>query len=111
MFLCNSMIWTCALTGKPNLTYTEALESEENAKKSLKGFPSELKIPILYLASKTKRTAFGDMAEDVFLYTKDRYFIGENVETSFTETKWKDSHVLQVVPPLQNQIKTSPKKG
>ncbi|XP_044265783.1 bromodomain adjacent to zinc finger domain protein 1A isoform X2 [Tribolium madens] len=99
MFLCNSMIWTCAMTGKPNLTYAEALESEENARKSLKEFPAELKIPILYLASRTKRTSFVDMVEDVFLYTKDRYFIGENVETSFTETKWKDSHVLQVIPP------------
>ncbi|EFA07691.2 hypothetical protein TcasGA2_TC030765 [Tribolium castaneum] len=111
MFLCNSMIWTCAMTGKPNLTYAEALESEENARKSLKEFPAELKIPLLYLASQTKRTSFVDMAEDVYLFTKDRYFIGENVETSFTETKWKDSHVLQVIPPPNKQTKSPTKNG
>ncbi|RZC38597.1 bromodomain adjacent to zinc finger domain protein 1A, partial [Asbolus verrucosus] len=111
MFLCNSMVWTCSLTGKANLTYAEALESEENARKNLKGFPAELKTPILYLAGKTKRTAFGDMAEDVFTYAKDRYFIGENVETSFTETKWKDSHVLQVIAPSSDNIKVASKNG
>ncbi|KAJ8963181.1 hypothetical protein NQ318_018646 [Aromia moschata] len=40
MFLCNSMVWTCSMTGKSNLTYQEALESEENAKQSLKEFPA-----------------------------------------------------------------------
>ncbi|KAJ3638147.1 hypothetical protein MTP99_001553 [Tenebrio molitor] len=111
MFLCNSMVWTCSLTGKANLTYTEALESEENARNSLKEFPAELKTPILYLAYKTKRTAFGDMADDVFTFARERFFIGENIETSFTGTKWKDSHVLQVIAPSEDQIKTSPKNG
>ncbi|CAH0550662.1 unnamed protein product [Brassicogethes aeneus] len=114
LFLCNSMVWTCCMTGKSNLTYLEALESEENAKRSLQEFPVELKIPILFLASKTKRTSFGDMAEDVFIYAKDRFFIGENLETSFTNNKWKDSHVLQVIAPAEETIKqqiTSTKNG
>ncbi|CAH1169684.1 unnamed protein product [Phaedon cochleariae] len=110
MFLYNSMVWTCSMTGKQNLTYQEALESEENAKQSLKEFPVELRLPILYLASKTLRTSFGDMAEDVFMYVKDRYFIGENLETSFTGSKWKDSHVLQVIAPPADKI-GSPKKS
>ena len=111
MFLCNSMVWTCSLTGKANLTYAEALESEDNAKNSLKEFPAELKIPILYLATKTKRSGFGEMAEDVFLYAKDRFFIGENIETSFTDLKWKDSHVLQVIAPPSGKLKSPPKNG
>lgn len=105
------MVWTCAMTGRSNLTYQEALESEENAKQSLKEFPLELRIPILYLASKTQRSSFGDMAEDVFLYVKDRYFVGENLETSFTGSKWKDSHVLQVIAPSEEQLKSVPKNG
>ncbi|KAJ8924480.1 hypothetical protein NQ315_007277 [Exocentrus adspersus] len=111
MFLCNSMVWTCSMTGKSNLTYQEALESEENAKKSLKEFPIELKIPILFLASRTQRSSFGEMADDVFLYAKDRYFIGENLETSFTGNKWKDSHVLQVIAPSEEQLKGVSKNG
>lgn len=111
MFLYNSMVWTCAMTGKSNLTYQEALESEENAKQSLKEFPVELRIPLLYLASRTQRSSFGDMAEDVFMYVKDRYFTGENLETSFTGSKWKDSHVLQVIAPSEEQLKKIPKNG
>lgn len=111
MFLCQSMVWTCSLTGKAHLTYAEALESEENARKSLMEFPRELKIPILYLASQTKRTAFGDMAEDVFIYAKDRFFIGETVEACFTGSKWKDCQVLQVIAPTAEQVKAAPKNG
>lgn len=105
------MVWTCAMTGKSNLTYQEALESEENAKQSLKEFPVELRIPLLYLASKTQRSSFGDMAEDVFLFAKERYFVGENLETSFTGSKWKESHVLQVIAPPEEQLKSIPKNG
>ena len=31
--LCNSLVWSCAVTGKSNLTFEEALESEEKARK------------------------------------------------------------------------------
>lgn len=101
MFLYNSMVWTCSMTGKSNLTYQEALDSEENAKQCLKEFSMDLRIPTLFLASKTQRSGFADMVEDVFMFMKDRYFIGENLETSFTGNKWKESHVLQVIPPAR----------
>lgn len=99
------------MTGKSNLTYAEALESEENAKKSLKEFPLELRVPILFIASKTHRTSFGDMVEDVFHFIKDRYFVGEHLEASFTGNKWKDSHVLHVIAPTEQQIKNFNKNG
>lgn len=92
------------MTGKSNLTFEEALESEEAARKSISEFPVELRIPVLYVATKTKRTGFGEMAEDVFLYCKDRYFIGEKVESSFTSNKWVESHVLQVIAPNEEEI-------
>ncbi|XP_060536681.1 bromodomain adjacent to zinc finger domain protein 1A isoform X2 [Cylas formicarius] len=111
MFLCNSMVWTCSLTGKSHLTYQEAMESEEHAKQSLKEFPNELKLPILYLASLTKRTSFGDMAEDVYLYAKDRHFVGENVETTFGSNKWKDCQILSVVCPKGVEVKPDFKNG
>lgn len=109
--LCNSMVWSCAMTGKSHLTYQEALESEENARKSIKYFPEELRVPILFLTTKTKRTGFLDMMEDLFLYVKDRYFVGENVEATFIQNKWKDAHVLQVVAPRDDEIQTAAKNG
>lgn len=37
--LCNAMVWTCELTGRPGLTYAEALESETKARKCLANVP------------------------------------------------------------------------
>ena len=64
----------------------------------------QLRIPILYLASKTSRTSLGDMIEDVYQYARERYFIGEMVEASFTEESWCECHVLQVIEPTEQQI-------
>ncbi|XP_011172967.1 bromodomain adjacent to zinc finger domain protein 1A isoform X1 [Solenopsis invicta] len=106
IILCNSLIWSCSITGKTNMTFEEALQCEENAKRSLKEFPMELRIPILYLASKTNRSSFNEMIEDVYQFARDRYFVGEMVEASFTEDAWCNCHVLQVIIPTEQQIKT-----
>ncbi|CAH1959185.1 unnamed protein product [Acanthoscelides obtectus] len=111
IILYNSMVWTCAFTGKTNLTYIEALESEEQARKSIQEFSVELRIPLLYLATKTQRTSFMELSEDVFMYMKNRYFIGENIEASFTGNKWKDCHILQVMAPTDPLPKTPRKNG
>ncbi|XP_011630089.1 bromodomain adjacent to zinc finger domain protein 1A isoform X2 [Pogonomyrmex barbatus] len=105
IILCNSLIWSCSITGKTNMTFEEAVQCEENAKRSLKEFPMELRIPILYLASKTNRSSFNEMIEDVYQFARDRYFVGEMVEASFTEDAWCNCHVLQVIVPTEQQIK------
>ncbi|KAL0121189.1 hypothetical protein PUN28_008696 [Cardiocondyla obscurior] len=105
IILCNSLIWSCSITGKTNMTFEEALRCEENAKRSLKEFPVELRIPILYLASKTNRSSLIEMAEDVYQFARDRYFVGEMVEASFTEDAWCNCHVLQVIVPTDQQVK------
>lgn len=104
------MVWSCSMTGKSNLTYAEALNSERAARKSIQDFPYELRTPVLYLACKTKRTAFSDMVEDVFSFVKDRYFVGEIVESTFTENNWRESHVLQVIAPTEEQIAANKNK-
>ena len=52
--LCNSLVWSCSLTGKPNLTYEEAIESEKKARKRLGTMPKPLKRALLLLAYKTR---------------------------------------------------------
>jgi ATP-utilising chromatin assembly and remodelling N-terminal. len=42
VILCNSLVWCCSLTGKPQLTYQEALQSEENARVLIKTFPRKV---------------------------------------------------------------------
>nr|XP_022913840.1 bromodomain adjacent to zinc finger domain protein 1A isoform X1 [Onthophagus taurus]XP_022913841.1 bromodomain adjacent to zinc finger domain protein 1A isoform X1 [Onthophagus taurus] len=107
--LCNSMVWTCCKTGKSNLTYQEALKSEEDARNSLKHFPNEMRVPVLFLANKTNRTNFSDMSDDVFSYIKERYFVGETVEASFSGAKWGEYHILEVIFPTDDELKKLPK--
>ena len=35
LVLCNAMVWTCELTGRPSLTYQEAIDSEAKGLKFL----------------------------------------------------------------------------
>ncbi|GBM48386.1 Bromodomain adjacent to zinc finger domain protein 1A [Araneus ventricosus] len=85
--MCNSLVWSCALTGKSSLTFQEAAASEEAARQSLKTFPNALRKPILYLASLTQRKRLNELCDDVFNYVKDRYFIGEEVEVIINGVK------------------------
>ncbi|XP_055947604.1 bromodomain adjacent to zinc finger domain protein 1A-like isoform X2 [Argiope bruennichi] len=101
VIMCNSLVWTCALTGKSNLTFQEAAASEDAARQSLKTFPSALRKPILYLASLTQRKRLNELCDDVFNYMKDRYFIGEEVEVIINGVK-KSSEVTQVILPERN---------
>ncbi|XP_074069460.1 bromodomain adjacent to zinc finger domain protein 1A isoform X3 [Macrotis lagotis] len=78
--LCNSLVWSCAVTGKPGLTYQEALESEKKARQNLQSFPEPLIIPVLYLTTLTHRSRLHEICDDIFVYVKDRYFVGEIVE-------------------------------
>lgn len=101
IILVNSMVWSCEMTGKNNLTYAEALDSEKHARRSLKDFPMELRVPILFLATKTMRSSFAEMSEDVFNFVREKYFIGETVEACLEGDSWHESHVLSVITPKQ----------
>lgn len=75
------------MTGKSNLTYQEAVESEENSRKSLKTFPLALKKPLLYLTSLTTEKRLNDLCDKVFNFVKERYFVGEEVEAMINGIK------------------------
>ena len=78
--MCNSLVWTCSLTGKAGLTYQEAIECEEKARKQLSSFPDYLQRPVLFLVTLTHRARLADLNDDVFVFARDRYFVGELVE-------------------------------
>lgn len=74
VMLTNSVIWQCSLTGRSDLTYAEALDSEKAARKLLRQFPSALRGPIILVASLTRRSTLKQLVDDVFSFVKDRYF-------------------------------------
>ncbi|XP_033125936.1 bromodomain adjacent to zinc finger domain protein 1A-like isoform X2 [Anneissia japonica] len=99
--LCNSLVWSCGLTGRPNLTYQEAVESEEKAKKHLASFPSYLEAPILFIASLTRRGRLVDMCDDVFVFSRDRFYVGEIVEVKKGST-CETCRIVEVIAPSAN---------
>uniref|UniRef100_A0A671MXH0 Bromodomain adjacent to zinc finger domain protein 1A n=1 Tax=Sinocyclocheilus anshuiensis TaxID=1608454 RepID=A0A671MXH0_9TELE len=78
--LCNSLVWSCAMTGKPCLTFQEALESERKARFNLQKFPNALLVPLLHLTALTHRSRLHEICDDVYAYVKERFFPGEIVD-------------------------------
>ncbi|XP_069952851.1 bromodomain adjacent to zinc finger domain protein 1A [Cherax quadricarinatus] len=103
LVLCNAMVWTCELTGRPSLTYTEAAESETRARRCLSNVPQVLRKPLLYIATLTRRGRYIDMSEDVFTFVRDRYFVGEEVE-AIVKNHWYDCRVIQIIYPTPEEI-------
>ena len=93
--LCNSLVWTCSLSGKTGLTYSEALESEQRVRKAISSFPQALERAILYLVRLTKRGNVKDLVDDLFNYAKDRYFIGETVSVLVAQQLNSKNEVLK----------------
>uniref|UniRef100_A0A8D2L7U3 Bromodomain adjacent to zinc finger domain protein 1A n=1 Tax=Varanus komodoensis TaxID=61221 RepID=A0A8D2L7U3_VARKO len=98
--LCNSLVWSCAVTGKPGLTYQEALESEKKARENLQNFPEPLIVPVLYLVTLTQRSRLHEACDDIFAYIKDRYFVGEIVEVLRNNGERLHCKILEVKAPL-----------
>jgi len=101
--LCNSLVWSCSVTGKSNLTYDEAVESEQKARKRLGDIPKPLKKSLLWVADHTNRGRIADLADDVYVFSNVRYFVNEIVEGIINE-QWCDCKVLKVLPPSQEEI-------
>ncbi|XP_066281341.1 bromodomain adjacent to zinc finger domain protein 1A-like [Branchiostoma lanceolatum] len=96
--LCNSLVWSCSLTGRSGLTYQEAVDSEDRARRVLETFPQPLQVPVLYLAALTRRPRLADVCDDVYAFLKDRMLVGETVEVQRGASRVSCT-VLRVIPP------------
>lgn len=102
--LTNSVIWQCALTGRPELTFAEALASEKTARKMLRQFPSVLRGPVALIASQTKRATLKELVDDVFNLIKDRYFEGEQVDAMNENGRgWRFVKILEILMPADDE--------
>ncbi|XP_056151838.1 bromodomain adjacent to zinc finger domain protein 1A isoform X2 [Lampris incognitus] len=100
--LCNSLVWSCALTGKAGLTYLEAVESEKRARQSLQNFPSALVLPLLHLVALTHRCRLTELCEDIYTFVKDRFFPGEMVDVAGRSGARQGCEILEVQSPNSN---------
>ena len=123
--LCNSLVWSCSLTGKSSLTYQEAVDSEKKALQNVNDLPIEvfdwfikchllllifsfglqLKQPLLLIASLTCRGKMNEACDDVYYFMKDRYFVDESVE-AILRSKWYPAELVRVVPPSSSDLQS-----
>jgi len=79
IILCNSLVWSCELTGLSGLTYQEAVKSELRTRNRLASIPSSLRAPLLLLMCQTRRTSITDARDDIFPFVSKRFFVDEEV--------------------------------
>lgn len=92
------MAWTCALTGKSELTFQEAVESEAAAQSSLGSVSPGLQRAMLFLTGTIATTKFNDICHFLWSYTSCRYFVNEEVEVMHHNEK-KMAKIVKVFPP------------
>ncbi|XP_034273902.1 bromodomain adjacent to zinc finger domain protein 1A isoform X2 [Pantherophis guttatus] len=110
--LCNSLVWSCAITGKSGLTYQEALESERKARQNIQNFPEPLIVPVLYLVTLTQRSRLHEVCDDIFAYIKNHYFVGELVEVLRNNGERLHCKILEIKAPVhQNGMANGHAKG
>lgn len=97
--LTSSIVWQCELTGRPNLTFSEALDSEKTARRLLRSFPQALRGPVIFVANQTKRSALSELIDDVYSYVKDHFFKGEEVDVM--NESGKGCRFCKIVEPVQ----------
>ena len=103
--LCNSLVWSCGVTGKSNMTYDEACDSEAKAKKRISNLPKSLKKGVLWLSHhKIKKGRLSDLVDDISDWIRNRYFVGEIVD-AVIGNQWCESTVLKVISPTEEEIK------
>ena len=77
--MCNSLVWSCEITGQSGLTYKEALEADRRARGRLADFPEALRCPLLLLMQLTRRRKLADARDDIFSFVKLHFFVEEEV--------------------------------
>uniref|UniRef100_A0A7E4W7W0 Bromo domain-containing protein n=1 Tax=Panagrellus redivivus TaxID=6233 RepID=A0A7E4W7W0_PANRE len=111
----NTLCWSCAVTGKTEMTFADALKSETEAiKEIVDTFPKSLLRPLLWFAHHlVYRGRLDDLVNDVYMISRDRYFVGEYVNFSKTDhTRVKGyitavRHVPSRAPWHQRSVETS----
>jgi len=79
VILCNSLVWSCEITGQAGLTYQEAVQSELRTRNRLAAIPASLRKPLLLLARLTSRTDITDARNDIFPFVSQHFFVKEEV--------------------------------
>eukprot|EP01102_Stenamoeba_stenopodia_P003950 TRINITY_DN1408_c0_g1_i12.p1 TRINITY_DN1408_c0_g1~~TRINITY_DN1408_c0_g1_i12.p1 ORF type:complete len:708 (-),score=259.09 TRINITY_DN1408_c0_g1_i12:138-2261(-) len=91
--------WTCAATGRKNLTYEEALLSEQRAELSSKSFPEHFLLPLLIFIQYRQEGSIEELVDAVQEHFKGFYVTDEVVIHSPED---EDPEWVRIVKQLNN---------
>ncbi|RUP16258.1 hypothetical protein BC936DRAFT_139538, partial [Jimgerdemannia flammicorona] len=92
-------IWQCETTGRLNLTYEQALESERIEKERVEDkFPGQLRRRVLEMVQ-NQTSRLDALVDDTFNYFKDRYVEGEVVNCLWDDGVTYNAEILEIIPP------------
>lgn len=103
-----SLVWSCSITKKNNLTFKEAIESEAQALALIDSFSPGLQKALIYLTHEVIQidSHFNDICYFLWSFAYSRYFIGEDVEVQLGIEGSQKAQVARVIPPSENVIKS-----
>ncbi|KAI7898906.1 ATP-utilizing chromatin assembly and remodelling N-terminal-domain-containing protein [Cokeromyces recurvatus] len=104
--LYNQAIWECEVTGRKNLTYKQALESEklEHDKRVEYIFSKPLRKCILEKVQfQTKR--LDDLVDDTYNYFKENYVKGETIQCKLNEYNYH-AEIVDIIHSTNNESHT-----
>lgn len=99
------MAWTCAITGKGELTFQEALESEAMAQETINSISPGLQKALLLLTHTITTGKFNDIVHFLTVYSSQRFFLGEKVVANTMFGK-RDALIARVIPPSKSALET-----
>lgn len=102
-----SLVWSCGITKKNNLTFKEAVESESQALALIDSFSPGLQRALIYLTSEVIQidSHFNDICYFLWSFAYNRYFIGEDVDVQIGTEGLRRARILRVIPPSEAAIK------
>lgn len=111
-------IFQCEVSGKSNLTYFEAAESEAQHTRAIQAqFPDALKVPILQAVQFQTVSRLNELVERVADSVKSRFFVGEVVVLDKERASGRQSAMVRAVhaaresdevPPLSLSLDAAP---
>lgn len=98
--------WTCAVTGKADLTYEEAVESERKSKEYISRLAYPVQKRVLELAQFSTVSRMEHLVDEIVNELKDKYLVDEQVQLVNTGRDRNHPQVVieQVLPDNQYRI-------
>ncbi|KAG1053790.1 hypothetical protein G6F43_004152 [Rhizopus delemar] len=101
--LYHQAIWECEVTGRQNLTYEQALESERMEASRVEFKFSEVLRKMMLIRAQFQTVRLDELVDDMINYFKNNYLIGEIVQCTLNNNDYF-ARIVDVVPENRSSL-------